>query len=316
MKMWNEMEACFILGLAVALDLLFGEPPNRWHPVAWVGSFLAWGARHAPRSGRIGLLAAGALLLFVALTLTLALVVILPRSFALLGWAGLLLQAWLLKCAFSLRGLLRAAREVRQVLAGGQIDRARALVGWHLVGRPTHYLSPHQIASATVESVAENLTDSVVAPICFFLVAGLPGAWAYRVINTADAMLGYRQGELEYLGKAAARLDDLLNWIPARLAALGIVLGAWIAGESGRLAWQVMLRDRGLTRSPNAGWTMAAMAGALGIGLEKPGAYQLGGQLGADALPDIGAIDRAVRVTTAASGLFVAGSLAAALLWR
>jgi adenosylcobinamide-phosphate synthase len=159
-----------------------------------------------------------------------------------------------------------------------------------------------------------------VAPICFFLVAGLPGAWAYRVINTADAMLGYRQGELEYLGKAAARLDDLLNWIPARLAALGIVLGAWIAGESGRRAWQVMLRDRGRTRSPNAGWTMAAMAGALGIGLEKPGVYQLGGQLGrelgGDAPPGAGAIDRALRVTTAASGLFVAGSLAAALLWR
>jgi len=312
MKMWNEMEASVVLGLAVTLDLLFGEPPNRWHPVAWVGGFLAWGVRRLPVSGRIGLLAAGALLLFLALALTLVLVVILSRSFALVGWAGLFLQAWLLKYAFSLRGLLTAARKVGEVLAAGELDRARRLVGWHLVSRPTHRLSPNQIASATVESVAENLTDSVVAPICFFLVAGLPGAWAYRVINTADAMLGYRQGELEYLGKAAARLDDLLNWIPARLAGLGIVLGAWIAGESGRRAWRVMWRDRGLTRSPNAGWTMAAMAGALGIGLEKPGVYRIGG----DAPPGVGAIDRALRVTTAASGLFVAGSLAAALLWR
>ena len=306
------MDAGVVLGLALALDLLFGEPSNRWHPVAWVGNFLAWGARHVPVSGRIGLLLSGALLLFLTLTLTLALVVGLSRSFALEGWAGLLLQACLLKCAFSLRGLLGAAREVSHVLAEGELDQARRLVGWHLVSRPTHQLSPHQVASATVESVAENLTDSIVAPICFFLVAGVPGAWAYRVINTADAMLGYREGELEYLGKAAARLDDLLNWIPARLAGLGIVLGAWIAGESGRGAWQVMLRDRGRMTSPNAGWTMAAMAGALGIGLEKPGAYVLGG----DALPGAGAIDRAVRVTTAASGLFVAGSLAAALLWR
>jgi adenosylcobinamide-phosphate synthase len=151
-----------------------------------------------------------------------------------------------------------------------------------------------------------------MAPLCFFLLGGLPAAWAYRVVNTADAMLGYRQGELEYLGKTSARLDDLLNWIPARLAGLGIVAGAWVAGESGRRAWRVMLRDRGRTLSPNAGWTIAAMAGALGIVLEKPGAYRLGG----DALPGVDAIDRALRVTMAASGLCVAGSLLAALLWR
>jgi adenosylcobinamide-phosphate synthase len=306
------MDAGLVLVLALIFDLVFGEPPNRWHPVAWVGRLLAWGGRRAPRSSRTGLLASGVLLLLLALTLALGPIMVLTHYAELLGLAGLLFRAWLLKCTFSLRGLYRAAQEVRKVLASGQLDHARSLVGWHLVSRPTQRLSSHQVASATVESVAENLTDSVVAPLCFFLLGGLPAAWAYRVINTADAMLGYRHGELEYLGKAAARLDDLLNWVPARVAGLGIVLGAWVAGESARKAWQVMLRDRGLTASPNAGWTMAAMAGALGIVLEKPGAYQLGG----DALPGVDAIDRALRVTTAASGLTVAGSLLAALLWR
>jgi len=301
-----------MLALALALDLLFGEPPNRWHPVAWVGGLLAWGMRRAPWSGPGTLVAAGAVLLLLGLALALCPVVLLTRYAGVLGWPGLLLQAWLLKCAFSLRGLYTAAREVREVLAGGQLGRARSLVGWHLVGRPTRDLSPRQVASATVESVAENLTDSVVAPLCFFLLGGLPAAWAYRVVNTADAMLGYRHGELEYLGKAAARLDDLLNWAPARLAGLGIILGAWIAGESTPRAWQVMLRDRRLTASPNAGWTMAAMAGALGVALEKPGAYQLG----EGAAPGVETIDRALRVMLAAGGLAVAGSLLAALLWR
>lgn len=306
------MEAGIVLALALSLDLLFGEPPNRWHPVAWVGRLLGWGARRAPRSGPGRLVASGIILLLLALALAVGPVVLLTRYAGLLGWPGLLLQAWLLKCAFSLRGLYMAAREVREVLASGQLGRARNLVGWHLVSRPTRDLSPREVASATVESVAENLTDSVVAPLCFFLVGGLPAAWAYRVINTADAMLGYRQGELEQFGKAAARLDDLLNWIPARLAGLGIVLGAWIAGESTRRAWRVMLRDRRLTESPNAGWTMAAMAGALGVVLEKPGAYQLGGE----AAPGVESIDRALRVMLATGGLAVAGSLLAALLWR
>jgi adenosylcobinamide-phosphate synthase len=132
------------------------------------------------------------------------------------------------------------------------------------------------------------------------------------VINTADSMLGYREGELEYLGKASARLDDLVNWIPARIAALTIVLGAFMVGKSGRGAWQIMWRDHKLTASPNAGWTMAAMAGALSVALEKPGAYRLGGA----ALPTVEAISRAKRTVSTAAGLLVAASIAALFLWK
>lgn len=300
-----------ILGLALLLDLLFGEPGNRWHPVAWVGRGLGWARRWAPREPT-ALLCFGALVVLGSSLLAAGFAATLERWTALIGWMSLLFQAWLLKCTFSLRRLAEVAREVKLALALGCLEEARRLVGSHLVSRPTQELSADHVASATVESVAENLTDSVIAPLFFFLLFGLPGAWVYRVVNTADAMWGYREGELEYLGKPAARLDDLLNWIPARLAGIGIVLGALIAGAATRNAWKTMWRDRHRTASPNAGWTMAAMAGALGIALEKPGAYRLG----EGPLPTVESIDRAVRVMVSASGLFLAVSLLTAVLWR
>jgi adenosylcobinamide-phosphate synthase len=145
------------------------------------------------------------------------------------------------------------------------------------------------VAAAAIESVAENLTDSFVAPLLFYLVFGLPGALAYRALNTADSMLGYRDGALEYFGKVAARLDDVANLVPARLAALVLVV---VSGRRAPAAWSTMLSDRRHTPSPNAGWTMAAMAGALGVTLAKPGVYSLG--RGDE--PVAGDIDRALRL--------------------
>jgi adenosylcobinamide-phosphate synthase len=299
-----------ILGLAVLLDLVLGEPKNRWHPVAWVGQGLGWAQQQVSKGTPGALLCGGALLVLAASLLVATLVRALVVWTTPLGWVGALFQAWLLKCGFSLRGLVEAAREVKNALAHGTLEEARRRVGWHLVSRPTHELSQDQVASATVESLAENLTDSVLAPLFFFLLFGVPGAWAYRVVNTADAMWGYRGGELEHFGKAAARLDDFLNWIPARLAGAGIVLGALMAGEAAGDAWRTMWREHRRTASPNAGWTMAAMAGALGVALEKPGAYRLG----EGRLPTVEGIDRAVRVLASASGLFVALSLLTALV--
>ena len=216
-----------------------------------------------------------------------------------LGLVGLVLDALALTCLLSVRGLVKAAREVAADLRGGDLAAARRAVGYHLVSRPTAELDEGHVASAAVESVAENLTDSLVAPALFFLAGGLAGAAAYRVVNTADAMFGYRVGPLEYFGKVAARLDDLLNLIPARLAGLSLVVGAAMAGESGRGAARALWRDRRRTASPNAGWTMAAMAGALGVTLEKPGAYRLG----AGALPAASDVGRSLRVFGAAAGV-------------
>jgi len=227
---------------------------------------------------------------------------------ARLGPAGPALEAVALACLFSLRDLARAAREVAGALDAGDLEGARRAVARHLVSRPTGELDAGRVASAAVESVAENLTDSFVAPVCFYLAFGLAGAAAYRALNTADAMLGYRAGALEWFGKAAARLDDLANLVPARLAGLGLVAGAALAGEDAPRALAALRRERRATASPNAGWTMAAMAGALGVTLEKPGAYRLG----RGPLPGPAEIERALRVF----GLGALSSGAAALLLR
>ena len=203
---------------------------------------------------------------------------------------------WLL---LSLRGLFAAALEVGRLLLAGDLQAARAALAWHLVSRPTADLEAGQVASGAIESVAENLTDAYAAPLAFFFVFGLPGAALYRAVNTADAMLGYRDGPLEHFGKAAARLDDALNIVPARLAALAIVAAAPLVGANGRLAWRMLLRDRAVTASPNAGWTMAAIAGALGVTLEKPGAYRLGD----GRMPGGLDISRAVSIIATAAGV-------------
>src|SRR5262249_34837731 len=156
------------------------------------------------------------------------------------------------------------------------LDGSRAAVGRDLVSRPTGMLDAGQVTSAAIESVAENLTDAFLAPLLFFVAFGLPGAVMYRVVNTADAMIGYRDGRLLYFGRVAARLDDAFNLVPARLAGLLIVAAAAMAGADGRRALSTMRGDHARTASPNAGWTVSAMAGALGVTLAKPGAYSLG----------------------------------------
>jgi len=302
--------------IALALDLALGDPPNRWHPVAWVGCALGAG-RRGLSGAHPGLLLVGGAALVAALA-SLTAVLALTLDHALLPWplAALLVDAVLLKGALSLRGLFTAVTGVRHALEAGRLETAREVLGRDLVSRPVALLDAGQVASGAVESLAENLTDSLVAPVLFFVLGGVPAAWAYRVVNTADAMLGYHDGELEYLGKAAARLDDALNWIPARLAAAALVAAAALAGgagASGTRAWHALRRDGGKTASPNAGRTMAAMAGGIGVCLAKPGHYSLGD----GAPPGPRAIGLALRVAAIASALAVAASaLALAMLER
>ena len=294
------------MALAVGLDLLIGEPPSAGHPVAWLGRALGTLEARLPRR-TIG---DGAAALLAVTGAAVALATVVSRVARRLGRLGCLVEALALKPAFALRRLATAAGEVERALGGGDLVDARRLVGRHLVSRATANLDPALVTSAAVESVAENLADSVVAPLLAYAAGGLGGAWAYRVVNTADAMWGYRGGRYEWFGKPAARLDDLANLVPSRAAAVAIAAGASAVGEDGRGAWRVARRDHGRTASPNAGWPMAAMTGALGVGLEKPGHYRLGdGALPASAQ----AIGRAIRVFTAAAAIaaMAAGALAA-----
>ncbi len=209
-------------------------------------------------------------------------------------------RAWALKSAYSVRALFAAVNGVRSALARGELERARGALGRDLVSRPTASLSRSEVAAAAIESLAENLNDSVVAPWLAHRLGGLPAALAYRFVNTADAMLGYRTPELEWLGKPAAWLDDALNLAPARLTAGLIAVAAPAGGGQIGRAWLVARRDHGLTASPNAGWPMAAMAGALDRRLSKRGAYRLNRGAPAPSAADIG---RAQWVAAAAAVL-------------
>ncbi len=302
-----------LLLLAVLLDLVFGEPPNRWHPVAWIGRLVSAGRALVPRGSATDLAIYGTFLLLIVVSAAIAGTLVLQHVFSLLPVPlGLVFEAWLLKCSFSLRRLFRTVELVRGHLVAGDLAGARRQVARHLVSRPAGDLDQGEVGSAAVESLAENLTDSWVAPLCFFLVAGLPGAWAYRAVNTADAMIGYREGDLEYLGRATARVDDVFNFVPARLAAWALVAGAWLARQSAAGARRVLARDGRLTASPNAGQTMAAMAGAVGVTLEKRGHYRLGD----GPPPDLEAMDRAVRVNRCASALCLAAALVVVIAFR
>ena len=182
--------------------------------------------------------------------------------------------ALLLKSTFSIRVLYRLANNIKRLLDDGKISDARKEASY-LVSRSTTRLNQEQITSAIVEMETESITDSLVAPLFYWLIFGVPGAIAYRVVNTFDSRIGYH-GKYEYTGKFAARMDDILNYIPARLAGLLLVVSAYIARKNGRKAWRTLLSDHNKTASPNAGWTMSAAAGALDIRLEKPGHYRLG----------------------------------------
>ena len=287
-------ETLFVLLGALLWDRVLGEPPAAMHPVVWMGKVIAWadrrasrGARRSPRRElRWGL---GIALLVPALFGTGTFLVLL--GLAETPWLRALTSLWLLKSCFALRGLEQAGDQVKRALGAEDLTAARqALRG--LCSRDPSELSAEAVASGAVESIAENASDSVVAPLLFFALFGLPGAMAYRAINTADAMIGYR-GRYEYLGKAAARLDDLMNFVPARICAALLLVAGSLQGLDGKRGWQVLGRDGGKTASPNAGRPMAAVAGLLGVRLAKPGHHVLGDGLAA---PGPGSIDEACRV--------------------
>lgn len=297
------------LSAAVALDAVLGEP-RRGHPVRVFGAFL--GAVRRLRSGdpvRDRRLGAMALLIGVAGAGAAGLLADRLAARAPLPVATLL-RALVLKPAFAIRALLGAGEAVRSALIAGDLDAARARLGAHLVSRPVHDLGADEVAAATIESLAENLTDSVVAPLLAAAVGGPAAAWAYRFVNTADAMLGYRTAELRDVGAASARVDDALNLVPARIGAVLVGVAAPAGGGNTVRALRTALRDHARTASPNAGWTMAAMAGALEVTLSKRGAYTLNARGRAAGAADIA---RASRIVAVASGLaLVLSSLLAA----
>ena len=279
------LEEGAVVLVALGLDVL-GEPPAAWHPVVWFGKLIHRLEQAAPQGSILQLLYGVVMLVLAAPAafLPAALVHLLAKRVraeaikrgctysGLIGYA--LMEGMSLKPFFALRMLAEAGRSVRLSLEQPDLPAARHALH-SLVSRERSELTAELAGAAAIESLAENLSDSIVAPLLYYTLFGLPGAAAYRLFNTFDAMVGYHD-RYEYLGKAAARLDDVLNLLPARLTALLIIALAPLFGGDRLKAWQTWQRDASRTASPNAGHPMAAAAGALGLQLEKVGHYRLG----------------------------------------
>ena len=293
-----------VLLLAVALDRLLPEPPAAIHPVVWMGRAVSAMERRAPE-GRSPAFLYGCVVVVLVVGVSTAVAWLVTGALMAVGPVAYVVGgALMFRSSFTVRGLKSAADETRVELIDGRLEEARTSLR-SLVSRDASALKPPLVAAAAIESVAENTTDSYIAPWLAFAVLGVPGPVAYRAVNTLDSMLGFR-GEFEYLGKGAARLDDIVNLVPARMSAILLLAGGAMAGYSAGRGWRVMLRDRTRTASPNAGWTMSAMAGLLGARLEKTGHYCLGEGLREPVAEDIGA---ALRIAGRAAAFGVVMTL-------
>ncbi len=265
------------LFLALLLDLLLGDPPWLWrrvpHPVVWIGRAVAWFERawRPERQEARANLQAGAVLT-LALVLAAALAGLLVHLLAGGGPGGALVVGALAFPLFAWRSLVEHVRAVREALRRS-LPEARLAVA-RIVGRDPAAMDRHAVARAAIESLAENFADGVVAPWFWMLPFGLPGLFVYKTVNTLDSTIGYTTPRHRYFGRVAARLDDVMNWVPARVAAMLIVLATlFVPKARPGPAVRVIRRHARRHRSPNAGWPEAAVAGALGLRLSGPRVY-------------------------------------------
>ena len=269
---FTESFSLLLVG-AFLIDLAIGDP--RWlpHPVVLMGKLIAWGERLLWSGRATRDLLAGALL-------SLSLIVI---SFGV-AWGAVSLFSFLLfpfsflptallaSTTLATRGLLNALARIEWQLRAGDLIGARKALS-HIVGRDTGSLGEDKVLRASLESLAENTSDGIVAPLFYLTLGGIPAAMVYKAVNTLDSMIGYRTERYLYFGRFAARLDDVLNFVPARLTAVLMVLAAYLLRLDATRAMRVVRRDHGNHLSPNAGYPEAALAGALGISLGGPSSY-------------------------------------------
>lgn len=262
--------------LAFLADALIGDPRSRLHPVVLIGGLIASLERSLYHEGDSdsrklwagGLLAVTVLLLVYNMTACLLQLVHLVSN----QYVAVLIEAVLLSFTISPRSLASAGREIYGYLEKGDMENARYKVGW-IVGRDTEKLSSGEVARATVETVAENTVDGVIAPLFFFVLGGVPLAFMYRAANTLDSMVGYKNDKYLYFGRVSARIDDVLGYIPARITGLLFVLSAVLLRLDWRNSWKMLRRDAAKHPSPNGGWAEASAAGALDIRLGGYNSY-------------------------------------------
>lgn len=319
-----RLDPLLALIAGLALDALLGDPPALFryvpHPVALLGRLIAAleTSLNRPELADDVRRRRGVLIVLAVVGLAATVGALIDRLAAALPWGGALVVA-AIAVLVAQRSLYDHVAAVEQGLETGGLAGGRGAVR-HIVGRDPQSLDVAGVARAAIESLAENFSDGVVAPVFWFVLLGLPGLCAYKAINTLDSMIGHRSERYRDFGWAAARLDDLANFVPARLAGLLLTLSACVLpAATGGEAVMTMLRDARKHRSPNAGWPEAAMAGALGIALAGPRRY--GGELVNDpwlgrGRPQVGAgdIGRALDVYLVACVIEVALLATLALL--
>ncbi|MFH1595272.1 MAG: adenosylcobinamide-phosphate synthase CbiB, partial [Pseudomonadota bacterium] len=263
------MKIAFPFLFGYLLDLLLGDPPQWPHPIRLLGRTCQYWertfyAQEVMAGGLYWVAVMGTTLVLIIAALVVA--VLLPSLF------GAAVLAYLIYAGLATRSLHRESALVEKALIKGDLAGARVNLSM-IVGRETGRLSPEEIRRAVLETVAENLSDAVVAPMFFLLLFGVPGLFLYKAANTMDSMVGYKNYRYGKFGRVAARLDDVLNFLPARLTAVLMVAAAALTGLDRRGAWRILRRDAGNAASPNAGWPEAALAGALSVRLGGPSTY-------------------------------------------
>lgn len=262
------------LAAGVGADWLFGDPPNRYHPVAWLGRLVSY---CVPRlKGGAEKVKGAVFAVSLVIAVALAVHFLMFASMYLAGIIALaVVSVIMLKITIAVRGMERHAKAIMSCLEAGDLAGARQKLSM-IVRRRTDDLDEQHVLSATIECISESTVDGITGPIFYYSIFGPAGAFAYRVINTLDSMVGYKDDYFKDIGWMSAKLDTAANYVPARITAFLMVASAKMLGADWKNSLSMLQRDHAKTFSPNAGYPMATMAGALRVRLEKIGHYALG----------------------------------------
>ncbi len=275
------VESILLVFFALVLDFVFGDSRNKFHPTAWIGSLIAKLTPYAKNSSKTFEKLGGVFIILISSGIVLSLIIFLDIGIKLITFGymqiiiSVIVGSILLKTTIAIKGMEKHAFAVITALEQNNISSARDNLS-KIVKRNTRDLDKNHVYSGVLESISENTVDGITGPLFYFAILGLPGAFVYRVINTADSMIGYKTDIFKNIGWFGANCDKFLNYIPSRLTGFIMILSAMILGNNWRKSYEIMIRDGKKTSSPNAGYPMAAIAGALEAKFEKIDHYSLG----------------------------------------